>query len=209
MDAAAWNERYAGRELVWSGEPNRFLVEQTAGLEPGRALDLAAGEGRNAIWLARQGWEVTAVDFAEVGIDKGRQIAGRDGVAVDWVVADATTWEPPAEAFDLVIVFYLQLPAAQRLHAHRHAASAVAAGGVLLIVGHHLDNLAHGYGGPQDPQVLLTPDSVIADLAETGVTVTAAEPRKRPVLTDEGEHTAVDLLVRAHRYESKGSRPPR
>jgi SAM-dependent methyltransferase len=199
MDAVAWNERYAGRELVWSREPNRFLVEQTEGLEPGRALDLAAGEGRNAIWLARQGWQVTAVDFSEAGINKGRQIAQRDDVAVEWIVADVTRWEPPAESFDLVIVFYLQLPAVQRRQAHRRAASALATGGRLLIVGHDIDNLAHGYGGPQDPDVLLTACGVAADLADTGLTVTTSDRRERKVTTDEGERVALDLLVIAER----------
>jgi 2-polyprenyl-3-methyl-5-hydroxy-6-metoxy-1,4-benzoquinol methylase len=199
MDAAGWDDRYAARELVWSAEPNRFLVEQCADLPVGRVLDLAAGEGRNAIWLARQGWRATAVDFSAVGLDKGRQIAAREGVSVDWRVADVTTYQPQPHAFDLVIVFYLQLQPAQRRAAHRHAAAALAPGGTLLIVGHDLDNLAHGSGGPQDPEVLLTAADVVADLAPCGLTVSVAEQVRRPIPGDPEARPAIDLLVRAVR----------
>src|SRR5689334_5266073 len=111
MDAAAWDERYAAADLVWSAEPNRFVAEELADLPPGRALDLATGEGRNAIWLARRGWDVTGVDFSQVALDKGRRLAG--DTVVRWVCADATRWEEPA-SYDLVLLAYLQLPAEGR-----------------------------------------------------------------------------------------------
>ena len=96
MDAARWDERYAATDLLWSAEPNRFVAENLADLPPGRALDLAAGEGRNAIWLARRGWDVTAADFSQVALDRGRRIAGE--TTVRWVCADATRWdERPAQ----------------------------------------------------------------------------------------------------------------
>ena len=111
MDAQQWNDRYGTAEYIWKADPNIFLVEQTADLSPGRAVDLACGEGRNAVWLAEQGWTVTGVDFSDVGLDKGRRLATERGVDVDWVCADATTWKPPDAGYDLVAVFYLQLPA--------------------------------------------------------------------------------------------------
>ena len=89
MDAKAWDERYADSELVWSVEPNQFVAAECADLPPGRALDLAAGEGRNAIWLARRGWDVTAVDFSQAGLDKGRRLAGE--LAIEWVCGDVVT----------------------------------------------------------------------------------------------------------------------
>jgi 2-polyprenyl-3-methyl-5-hydroxy-6-metoxy-1,4-benzoquinol methylase len=94
MDAADWNARYDTAELVWKGEPNQFLPPEVAGLAPGRALDLACGEGRNAVWLATRGWEVTGVDFAGVGLAKGERLAAEHGVTGTWVTADATGWEP-------------------------------------------------------------------------------------------------------------------
>lgn len=199
MDAGDWDERYGARELVWSAEPNQFVVEETADLSPGRALDLAAGEGRNAIWLAQQGWEVTAVDFSPIGIAKGRRIADAAGVEVTWVVADATTWQPPPRSFDLALVAYLQLPPDERRAAHRRAADAVADGGTLLVVGHDRDNLELGFGGPPDREVLLDVDGVVADLEGTGLAIVAAGQVERVVDTDGGTRTAIDCLVRARR----------
>jgi SAM-dependent methyltransferase len=118
MDAETWDRRYADTELVWSATPNQFVAEELADLAPGRALDLAAGEGRNAIWLARRGWSVTALDFSRVALDKGRQLAG--DTPVDWQLADATTWRDPA-AYDLAVVAYRQLPTDQRRAAGRAA----------------------------------------------------------------------------------------
>ncbi len=98
MDADAWNARYDTAELVWSGEPNLFLPPEVADLEPGRALDLASGEGRNAVWLATQGWQVTAVDFSSVGAEKGARLAAERGVDVEFVVGDATNGFLPRRA---------------------------------------------------------------------------------------------------------------
>jgi len=198
MDAAAWNRRYATEEFVWRTEPNRFLPPEVADLEPGRALDLACGEGRNAVWLARQGWEVTGVDFAETGLDKARRLAAAQGVEVAWVCADVTTWTSPAP-MDLVVVLYLQLPAAPRRLALGHAAGAVGPGGTLLVVAHDLINLTDGHGGPQDPAVLYTADDVVADLAGSGLRVQRAERVRRPVEGPDGVVEAIDCLVRAVR----------
>lgn len=200
MDATTWDERYEDEELVWSVGPNRFLVEEVAGLTAGRALDVAAGEGRNAIWLAEQGWRVTAVDFSRVGIDKGRRIAGQRRVEVDWLVEDVTDWTPEEQAFDLVIVFYLQLSAPDRRAAHSRAGRAVAPSGTLLIVGHDRDNLTRGVGGPPDPALLLTAAETTADLEGTGLQIERAGQVRRPVDTGPEEPgVAIDCLVRARR----------
>ena len=114
-----WDERYAGDELVWTAEPNRFLVAEVDGLAPGRALDLACGEGRNAVWLAERGWTATGVDFSAVGLDKARRLADARHVSVQWERADVTEYQPPAEGFDLVIVMYLHLPESSRRIAFR------------------------------------------------------------------------------------------
>jgi SAM-dependent methyltransferase len=197
MKRDEWDARYAAVELVWSAGPNQFLEIEAAGLPPGRALDVACGEGRNALWLAQQGWQVTAADFSAVAIDKGRARAADLGLDVDFQVADVVAWSPPAQAFDLVIVFYLQLPAADRAAAFAKAAGAVAPGGTLLIVGHDSTNIAEGYGGPQDPAVLYGPEDVTADIA--GLDVEKAERVERHVDTADGPRTAIDLLVRAVR----------
>lgn len=179
MDAAGWNTRYAESPHVWSLTPNVFVVEHARELEPGRALDLAAGEGRNAVWLAERGWSVTAVDFSEVGLDKGRRRSGSS--AVSWVQADVTEWIPPQAGFELVVICYLHLPERERRIVHRRAADAVAQGGVLLVIGHDMENLTAGNGGPQDAAVLFDADDVIADLDGSGLQIITAGQRRRRV----------------------------
>jgi SAM-dependent methyltransferase len=194
MDAAAWNERYATADLMWSAGPNRTVVEQTEHLKPGTALDLAAGEGRNAVWLAEQGWRVTAVDFSTVALEKARTAAERRGVALETVVADVTTYRPEG-TFDLVLLAYLQLPWQQLRAVLATAAAAVASGGTLLLVAHDLANLADGVGGPRDPDVLQTPDQVAAALPD--LRVEQAERVRRRVEVEGQTRYAIDTLVRA------------
>ncbi len=193
MNRDIWNARYAERDLIWSAEPNRFLVAEVSDMVPGRAIDIGAGEGRNAFWLAEQGWKVTAVDFSDVAIDKGRQIAERRGLDVDWVVADLHTYVPAEASFDLVVEFYVQLPAPLRQEIWRRAAAAVAPGGTLLVVGHDLTNLEQGYGGPQNPAALFTPDDVVRAIED--LEIVKATRVDRPV----NGHVAIDALVRAVR----------
>ncbi|HVQ91818.1 MAG TPA: class I SAM-dependent methyltransferase [Mycobacteriales bacterium] len=197
VESAEWDRRYGVAELVWTGSANRFVVEELAGLAAGRALDLAAGEGRNAVWLAEQGWRVTAVDFSAVGLAKGRRLAEQRGVAVDWVTADLRAYQPPARAFDLVLIAYLQVRQAELAGVLHGARDALAAGGTLLVVGHDVVNLVEGVGGPQDPGVLYTPAAVAAELS--GLDIRRAERVRRPVQTDAGLREAVDTLVHAVR----------
>jgi SAM-dependent methyltransferase len=198
-DSEAWNGRYAGSELVWTAQPNRFLVSEATGLPPGRALDVACGEGRNAVWLAEQGWRATGVDFSDVALQKARALAESRGVEVAWVHADVVEHRPESRAYDLVIVFYLQLPGEARRSALRAAAEAVAEGGTLLVVAHDSSNLAHGYGGPQSPAVLYAGGDVAAALAGSGLLVERAGVVERTVDTPDGERIALDVLVRAGR----------
>jgi SAM-dependent methyltransferase len=195
MDREDWNARYAGSKLAWTAEPNRFLVEEVASLVPGRALDLAAGEGRNAVWLAEQSWRVDAVDFSDVGLEKARRRAEERGVSVAWIEADLLAYAPEAGSYDLVILFYFQIPWASMREVLRRASRAVAPGGTFLLVGHDRTNLEQGHGGPKSPDVLYTPDQIVAELA--GLDVTEAARRLRPVEVDEGTVDAIDCLVRA------------
>ena len=197
MVAEGWNARYAAAELVWSAGPNMFVDELCRDLPPGRAIDLAAGEGRNAIWLAGRGWDATAVDFSDIAIDKARQLAAARGVEIGAEVADLAQYVPTPGGYDLVLVAYLQLPGDQLAPTLRRAAAAVAPGGTVLLVAHDRDNLDRGYGGPQDPAVLTTPDQVVAAL--TGLVVDRADVVERRVATDDGERVALDTLVLAHR----------
>lgn len=205
MDARAWDERYAASELVWSAGPNRFVEAELADLRPGRALDLAAGEGRNALWLAEQGWNVTAVDFSVVGLDKGREVQsrhprGRD-LQVEWVHADVLTYDAGPVPYDLALLAYLQLPEDERRAAVRRAFTALGEGGTFFLVAHDSTNLTEGTGGPQDAAVLYTAEEVLGDLDGERFEVLRAERVRRVVPPDdehrgEPDRTAYDALVR-------------
>lgn len=201
MDARSWDERYAATGLVWSGSANQFVAEELADLPPGRALDLAAGEGRNALWLAGRGWQVVAVDFSQVGLDKGRALAQQHRLDVDWVCADALSYDAGAGAFDVVLLAYLQLVADERRTATRAAFASLRSGGTFLLVAHDSTNLTEGTGGPSDPTVLFTAEEVLADLDGERFEVERAERVARLVQPDEAHRgeparTAYDVLVR-------------
>lgn len=202
MDAEGWDERYRSSELVWGIAPNRWVEQELAGLPAGRALDVACGEGRNALWLAGLGWQVTAVDFSPVALEKARALADRaiaertEASRVSWRCADATKYRHDGD-IDVALLCYLQLPAAQLRAAVRNAADALAPSAVLLVIGHDSTNLSDGTGGPQDPSVLFTAADIAADLDGTGLVVDRADAVLRPVAG--APRPAIDALLRAHR----------
>jgi SAM-dependent methyltransferase len=205
MDAADWDRRYASDRLVWSAGPNASVAAEAADLRPGRALDLGAGEGRNALWLAARGWQVTAVDFSWVGLDTGRALAAPED-RVDWVHADVLVHDPGTATYDLALLAYLQLAPDQRRTAVRRAFAALRVGGTFLLVAHDATNLTEGTGGPQDPTVLFTAEEVLGDLDGERFEVERAERVSRTVAAD-AEHrgepgrTAYDCLVRLVRTD--------
>lgn len=197
MDSTGWDRRYGGEELVWTAEPNRFLAAEVEGLVAGEALDVACGEGRNAVWLAQRGWQVTGVDFSRVGLDKAARLAEQRGVSVQWVLTDLLDYVPPSDAFDLVAILYLHIDGASMRRVLRHAAASLAPGGTLLVVGHDPTNIQDGCGGPQDPAILMTPDEIVEALP--GLDVERAERVRRPVESAGDDVYAIDALVRAVR----------
>ena len=211
-DAAAWDARYSGADLVWSAAPNVWVRELCAAMAPGRALDVAAGEGRNALWLVEQGWTVVAADFSPVGVERMQQIADRRLAerrsAFTALVADATRPAPPAPhdpaagsgadvggggAYDLVLISYLHLPREQWVAALAAAVAACAVGGAVVVVAHAVRNLTEGVGGPQDPTILLDPEDVIASAAHLPVDVELAQLRHRDV--EGADRPALDTVV--------------
>jgi 2-polyprenyl-3-methyl-5-hydroxy-6-metoxy-1,4-benzoquinol methylase len=198
MDRRDWDERYRQKEPLFTAEPSRFLVGGVKGLEPGTALDLASGQGRNAVWLAEQGWKVTGVDWSDVAAERARLLAAERGVDVEWVVADLMEWESPGPTFDLVTVVYLQLPIAEREAIWRKAAATVGPGGRLVIVGHDSRNLEEGWGGPSHPSVLYRASEVSTVVGEA-LEIMRAETVVRPVDTEDGTRYAIDNLVVAER----------
>jgi SAM-dependent methyltransferase len=189
-----WDRRYAAAELVWSATPNRLLAAEVADVKPGRALDLGTGEGRNAIWLAENGWDVTAVDFSAVGLEKGRKIAQSRGTTVSWVLADLREYRPEAAAFDLVLLIFIHLADPDWTRLLESARTGLAPGGTLLVIGHDSSNLENGVGGPQDPALLYSAADVTAALPD--LAIMKARPVSGPVQTPDGDRTAIDVVVR-------------
>jgi SAM-dependent methyltransferase len=192
-----WNRRWAERDVHDPGDESDLLAAEIEGLVPGRALDLACGPGRNALWLAERGWRVTAVDFSDVALAEARRSGRERGLDIDLVEADVREYVPAPAAFDLVLVFFLHLPAPERRAVLARAAAALAPGGTLLVAAHDRANLGTGAPGPSSPAVLYSAEEVVQELP--GLTIERAGQLTRPVTTDAGQATAVDTVVRASR----------
>ncbi len=190
MDSAEWDARYQAEPMLWGMEPNQFVHDRLVDVEPGVAIDLACGNGRNSVWLAGCGWKVTGVDISGVALEQAGQRSEQIGVAVDWVQADVRHWSPP-EPVDLVLVAYLHLPVAELIAVLARAGTLLTPQGRLLYVGHSRTNFTRGFGGPSDPAVLIE----IAELAEA-----AQELRVRELahlLRDTDAGPAVDIILDA------------
>ncbi len=197
-DAAEWDARYAAAERVWSGEPNgAFVAEVTAlELEPGRALDVGCGEGADAVWLARRGWRVTALDVSRVALDRAAQHARDAGVHVAWVHAGLVEAALPAGGFDLVSAQYAVLRKTPGAVAEHILVDLVAPGGTLRVVHHAIDpeDVHEGF----DPTLYALPSDVAALLDEEWQ-IEVDERRPRYVSGGSGAHHVQDLVLRARR----------
>jgi SAM-dependent methyltransferase len=203
FDRDYWEERYRSAHKLWSGNPNPNLVAEVSELTPGRALDAGAGEGADAIWLARRGWQVTAVDISSVALDRAAEHAAAAGIAVAerirWLREDIVGWQPPERAYDLVSTQYLHLPPSDRRAAYARLAAAVAERGTLLIVAHHPSDLQTTVPRPNQPDLFFTGDDLAAELADGFEIVTnVAAPRE--VTDHEGRLVTIhDTVFRARR----------
>ena len=202
MDRHAWDERYAAAEQTFVRDPNRLVVQEVEGCAPGVALDLATGEGRHAVWLASLGWRVVAVDFAEVGLRRADQRARDEGLAgaIAFALADVYTLRLPPARFDLVLGAFFHPRPPQRAALYSSIAAALAPGGSAVFVSYDIANLTEGTGGPKDPEILLRPAEIRADLEALGLTVTRADTvRLRTPTSDGQEVDVVDAVIRAVR----------
>ncbi len=197
--AEEWDRRYAERGQVWSGRANPNLVAEASRLEPGRALDVACGEGGDAVWLAEHGWQVTATDISRVGIDRGREAATERGVEVEWLVADIADGPPREAGYDLVTAHYAALSHDDDDAAARGIIAAVAPGGLLLYVGHASADGSAAHVGGQDASERLQPADLAALLGD-GWQVEVLENRPH----GDGEHARhpFDSVLRARRAQA-------
>ncbi|MEE2032741.1 class I SAM-dependent methyltransferase [Rhodococcus chondri] len=197
MDAHEWDKRYASSELVWGAPPNPVVVEFTASLPHGRALDLGCGEGRHSLWLATRGWEVDGVDFSGAALDKARAVAAqapkRSRDRLRYLQADVTQ-DAFDGSYDLVLSIFLHFPAPQRRTLIDNAVNSLKPDGTLIFLGHDSSNPSEGVGGPTDPEILYTPTDIVEEIGNR-LEILVAERRYRE--TQSG--TAIDALVVARK----------
>ena len=222
--AAMWDERYSDADRVWSGEPNGALVSEVAAMTPGSVLDVGCGEGADAVWLARQGWDVTALDVSGVALDRGRRAAAEAGVDVRWLLSGLLGADLPEAGFDLVSAQYPAILRSPHHDAERALLSSVAPGGTLLFVHHSTfgspspgedpaDDATHSPHGPPegapdhhhgeekrqvDPEHYVGPAEIVAALGD-GWQIEIHETRDRTVTGGAGAHHHEDVVVRARR----------
>jgi SAM-dependent methyltransferase len=196
---AEWDARYAEREQIWSGAPNGALVAEVAGLTPGRVLDVGCGEGADAVWLARGGWDVTALEVSGVALERAAAHARDAGVAVRWVHAELAQAMLPPASFELVSAQYPALLRTPHAAAERALLAAVAPGGVLLLVHHAGMDTEPVHDGAFDPADYVWPPMVAALLDDDWeVEVDEQRPRTAPD-GGAGAHHADDIVLRARR----------
>jgi thioredoxin reductase/protein-L-isoaspartate O-methyltransferase len=202
---ADWDHRY-GSDRMWSGNPNGTLVHEVGGATPGRALDVGAGEGGDAVWLAERGWEVTASDISPRALDRVAAEAERRGLRIECQPADANALDPfERGAFHLVSAAYASIPRTPDGRAVRNLLDAVAPGGTLLVISHDLEAMrtaidGHEQSRPFDPDAYVRLDDVAAAIADSpGWEIEVHEKRPRPPGAASASHHVDDVVLRARR----------
>jgi SAM-dependent methyltransferase len=174
MEAEFWDQRFSAPEYIYGIEPNAFFSGILQGEPAGRLLLPAEGEGRNAVFAARHGWQVTAVDFSAMAREKALALARRAGVGIDYQLADLVSWEPEPSAFDLVALLYLHVPSAARRALHRRLVAAVKPGGLLVLEAFSQAQFGNSSGGPQNLDLLYAIDDLREDFAGLAIRSLAA-----------------------------------
>jgi SAM-dependent methyltransferase len=196
-----WEDRYSAPGMAWSGNPNPVLVSEAGALAPGRALDIGSGEGGDSIWLAQNGWRVTAVDIAVAALSKARSQAesvDQDAASrIDWERHDITEWAPEPQGYNLVSSQFMHLPEPVRSSLFRALAAAVRPGGTLLVVGHDASEVGADEHRAHHPDLMFTAEDVVAAIEGEGLVVEVAESRARPEPSGGGHLN--DVVVRASR----------
>ena len=192
--AKPWDERYGSDEFFYGTEPNDFLREQAGEIPAGgEVLCLAEGEGRNAVFLARRGHRITAVDQSAVGLDKAKKLAAAHGVTIDIVVADLGEYVIAPNRWSGIVSIWCHLPGALRRRVHAQIVEGLAPGGVLIFEAYTPDQIPRGTGGPKDADLLSRVDEL--NRAFAGLQIVRAEEIEREVREGRG-HGGMSSVVR-------------
>jgi 2-polyprenyl-3-methyl-5-hydroxy-6-metoxy-1,4-benzoquinol methylase len=159
-----WNERYGEEDFAYGTEPNRFLSTCTDYLKPGmKALAVADGEGRNGVWLAEHGLEVTTVDYSESGVEKSNKLAAERGVTINALCADLNEWQFPENEYDLIVSIFAHFPPELRKKVHNGILTALKPGGHLILESYHPRQLEFKTGGPPVAEMMYSIDTLEED----------------------------------------------
>ena len=189
-----WDERYSTDDYAYGKAPNAFLAERHAAIPKGRVLSLAEGEGRNAVFLALQGYAVTAVDGSAVGLAKARRLAEENGVAIDTVHADLAEFAIGEGQWDGIVSIFCPLPSALRAAVHRRVVAGLRPGGVFLLEAYRPEQVHYGTGGGKDTDTMQTPESLQQELAGLSFRHLAALERD---IVEGSYHTGLGAVVQA------------
>lgn len=159
-----WDERYSTEEYAYGKAPNHFLEESYNVIPKGKVLSLAEGEGRNAVFLAKQGYSVTAVDASQVGLGKAKKLAKENGVTIELVHADLIDFDIGENRWDGIVSIFCPLPSALRKELHNKVVAGLKASGVFLIEAYTPDQLKHGTGGGNSADRMTSKESLILEL---------------------------------------------
>ena len=192
-EAGRWNERYGSASYFYGTEPNDFVVETADRIRThGNVLCLAEGEGRNAVYLAKQGHHVTAVDQSLVGLEKARRLAAESRVQIEIVPADLADYDLGTDRWDAILSVWCHLPSALRAVVHRGCVRALKPGGVFILESYTPDQLRHGTGGPKDLDLL--PTLAMLQMELQGLVLDVAVERERVVHEGKG-HDGMSAVV--------------
>ena len=188
-----WNQKYQRGEFVYGRRPNQFLVDHAPDVftPAGQVLSLGEGEGRNAVWMACRGWQVTAVDYSRPALDKLKGHADREGVEIESHCLDVLDFDLGLACWDVVVLLHLHLLRPQRRALHRRIAGALRPGGVLLLEALRVDQLERASGGPESPDLLYTAQELRRDFADLDIRLLAERDRYIAA----GEHRGVTSVV--------------
>ena len=201
MDKAYWDSKYSVDEYVYTKDVNRFVKEYLSDLAPGKMIDLAGGEGRNTVFFAERGWQAENVDLSSVGLEKCQKLAAEKNVSdlVFTTTASALDFDSKLAPVDLGVVAYLQIPQAELAVAIPRLVENIKPGGVFFGVWHALENLKDGFGGPQNPDLLPSEESMTALLSTLPLEIKFVTNRDGQVQTKEGLKPSITLTAMAHK----------
>lgn len=199
MDSSYWDDKYSTDEFVYTKLENRFVVEFCSELQGETAIDLAGGEGRNSVYLAKRGWQVENIDFSQVALDKYQNYAEEENVLekCSATCSSALDFVPKTTPVDLGVIAYLQINQADLKIAILRLASNIKPGGYLFGVWHSRDNLTGGFGGPRDPEVLPDVSTITSALEGSNLEIKVLENREGLIQTKEGLKPSVTLVLLA------------